>query len=187
MPTNGSLTTMTSSTSNIEAVARDICAKQLSRHTHRGADLAANVDRYWHCVAAELEAGLIDDAGDRVPGIGFQEITEGGRLNGVYFSVLIDEDSFGMGRDQVYEALQAENIQTRRYYYPPLHRQTVYSDLAPLYHGKLPNTDLVASMSLALPLYSHMTAAEVDLVCGAIVRLHEHRNEIRDGLTPNRK
>lgn len=49
--------------SNIEAVARDICAKQLSRH----GDTATNVDRYWHCVAAELEAGLIDDSGYPVP------------------------------------------------------------------------------------------------------------------------
>ncbi|NQU59294.1 MAG: hypothetical protein HQ513_18850 [Rhodospirillales bacterium] len=49
---------MSPSTNNIEAVARDICAKQLARHGWRDADLAANVDRYWHCVAAELEAGL---------------------------------------------------------------------------------------------------------------------------------
>ena len=62
---------MASSTSNIEVVARDICVKQLSRHTRPSADLAADVDLYWHCVAAELEAGLIDDTGDPVPGIGF--------------------------------------------------------------------------------------------------------------------
>jgi hypothetical protein len=62
---------MTSSTSNIEAVSRDICSKQFSGHTHSGANLAANVDRYWHCVAAELEAGLIDDVGNSVLGVGF--------------------------------------------------------------------------------------------------------------------
>ena len=50
--------------SNIEAVARDICAKQLSRPGGCGADLTTDVDLYWHCVAAELEAGLIDDAGN---------------------------------------------------------------------------------------------------------------------------
>ena len=55
---------MASSTNNLEAVARDICAKQLARHGGRDAEHAANVDRYWHCVAAELEAGLIDDAGN---------------------------------------------------------------------------------------------------------------------------
>lgn len=57
---------MTSSTSNIEAVARDICTKQLSHPGRSTTKLAADVDRYWHCVAAELEAGLIDDAGGRL-------------------------------------------------------------------------------------------------------------------------
>ena len=60
------LPTMTSSTGNIEAVARGICSQQLSRHGGCGANPATYVDRYWHCVAAELEAGLIDDA--RGPG-----------------------------------------------------------------------------------------------------------------------
>ena len=55
---------MTDSTSNIEAVARDICLKELSRFS--GAELAADVDRYWHCVAAELEVGQIDESGNRV-------------------------------------------------------------------------------------------------------------------------
>jgi hypothetical protein len=64
---------MTSSMSNIEAVARDICAKQLMRHGGCGAELAADVDRYWHCVAAELEAGLIDDTGIPVPKPGFDK------------------------------------------------------------------------------------------------------------------
>ncbi len=55
---------MTDSTSNIEAVARDICSKQLSRFG--GAELAADVDRYWHCVAAQLEVGQIDETGNQV-------------------------------------------------------------------------------------------------------------------------
>ena len=63
---------MDSSTSNIEAIARDICSRQLSRHGASDAALAADVDRYWHCVAAELQAGLIDDNGDPLPH-GFQE------------------------------------------------------------------------------------------------------------------
>ena len=58
---------MTSSTNNLAVVARDICSKRLSRHGGYGAELATNVDRYWHCVAAELEAGLIDDTGNLMP------------------------------------------------------------------------------------------------------------------------
>ena len=64
---------MTSSTNNIEAVARDICFKQLSRHGASGAELIFIVDRFWHCVPAELDAGLIDDNGDPLPERGLDE------------------------------------------------------------------------------------------------------------------
>jgi hypothetical protein len=64
---------MKSSASNIEAVARDICSKQLSHHAVNSVELAADVDRYWHCVAAELEAGMIDDVGDPIPSAGLEE------------------------------------------------------------------------------------------------------------------
>jgi hypothetical protein len=58
---------MTSSTDNIEPIARDICARQLARHGASGAELAADVDRFWHCVAAEMEAGRVDDHGNLIP------------------------------------------------------------------------------------------------------------------------
>ncbi len=56
---------MTGRRSNIEPVARAICERlyrdlaafDLNR-------LAADVDRHWHCVAAELEAELIDETGN---------------------------------------------------------------------------------------------------------------------------
>lgn len=53
-------------TENIEAVARNICAKKLSRTCHSDEQLAADVDRYWHCVAAQLESGQIDETGNEV-------------------------------------------------------------------------------------------------------------------------
>jgi hypothetical protein len=57
---------MSSPTSNIEAVARDICAKSLSRFGCTGAALANDVDRYWHSVAAQLESGEIDGSGHQL-------------------------------------------------------------------------------------------------------------------------
>jgi hypothetical protein len=38
----------------------------LSRHGASGAELVADVDRYWHCVAAELEVGRIDNTGNQM-------------------------------------------------------------------------------------------------------------------------
>ncbi len=46
--------------SNIEVVARDICSKQLSRLPISDDKRAADIDRYWHCTAAQLESGQIE-------------------------------------------------------------------------------------------------------------------------------
>ena len=52
--------------SNIEAVARALCERQLRAAGAWTGTLSDEVDRYWHCVAAEIEAGLIDEQGDRL-------------------------------------------------------------------------------------------------------------------------
>lgn len=57
---------MNSSMSNIEAVAREICLKTYSCQSDSIEELATNIDRFWHCVAAELESGQIDGAGNRL-------------------------------------------------------------------------------------------------------------------------
>lgn len=50
----------------VEVRARAICELDLMETTElRQAALAAAVDRYWHVIAAEIEAGLIDAAGVR--------------------------------------------------------------------------------------------------------------------------
>ena len=49
--------------SNLEIVAREICGRRLSAAGTPVHELPAAVDRYWHCVAAELEAGSIDETG----------------------------------------------------------------------------------------------------------------------------
>ena len=57
---------MSNCTSNIEAVARDICSTQMAGIGLRDAELDSAIYCYWHCVAAQLESGQIDEMGDRV-------------------------------------------------------------------------------------------------------------------------
>lgn len=59
---------MESWSDNIEAVARAVCAKMLARNDISEEKLAANVDMWWHLVAAELECGIIDATGEYVGG-----------------------------------------------------------------------------------------------------------------------
>lgn len=119
----------------------------------------------------------------KLPGIRFPEMTAGGEGNCVYFSILVEAEVFGLTADELHAALQFENIDTRRYYSPPLHRQKVNAALAKAYEGRLPNTEQVVSRNLTLPMYSHMSVGQVDAVCRALERLHSHREAVRPALT----
>jgi len=116
----------------------------------------------------------------KLPGIKFPKTTPGGVANGVYFTIIIDQDSFGLTRDQLYTALKSENVDTRRYYYPALHQQAVNSGLTAQYEGKLPVTDYMSANTLTLPMFSHMTDQEAHGVCDAVERLHENAETVRD-------
>lgn len=113
---------------------------------------------------------------DFLPGVEFQEVREGNRSAYKDFSITIDA-RFGLTRDELEIALTAENIETRKYYDPPVHRQLAYQSFAPS-EGELPNTDILASSILNLPIWSDMDPAVASGVCEAIERAHEFADEI---------
>jgi dTDP-4-amino-4,6-dideoxygalactose transaminase len=106
-----------------------------------------------------------------LPGLGFQQIQSGNRSSYKDFSLTIDPDAFGLSRDQLAGALAAENIDTRKYYDPPVHLQTAYRQFAPP-AARLPRTNLLAARSLSLPIWSHMEDAVALGICRAIQRIH---------------
>lgn len=116
-----------------------------------------------------------------LPGVGFQEAREGNRNSFKDFSITIDPDGFGMSRDDLAVALEAENIDTRKYYDPPVHRQTAYQRFA-TNEELLDNTELLASRSLSLPMWSHMDDETALSICRAIRRIHEFRAEVIEKL-----
>lgn len=64
---------MNTFSSNIEPIARAICEN--SAHALWNGEperLASHVERCWHCVAAELEAGLIDETGALLPDANYE-------------------------------------------------------------------------------------------------------------------
>lgn len=110
-----------------------------------------------------------------VPGVGFQHVPEGARSSYKDFAIRVG-DEFGLGRDELAECLRREGIASRPYFNPPLHRQTVYADVAN--PGDLPGTDELARTMLTLPLSAHLDDEVVDRVCDAIRRIHTHAEEI---------
>jgi dTDP-4-amino-4,6-dideoxygalactose transaminase len=116
---------------------------------------------------------------ERLPGITFQTIRPGNRCSYKDLSVLVDEGKFGLTRDQLAQALEAENIDTRKYHDPPVHTHQTYRHLRDRYDHCLPVTNWVAPRSLSLPVYSHMDKATVDGICTAIERIHVYADEVR--------
>jgi dTDP-4-amino-4,6-dideoxygalactose transaminase len=125
-------------------------------------------------------AALFHETLGRIPGIGFQEVRPGDRNSYREFSITIDPTAFGLGRDAIILALFAENIDSRRYYDPPVHRQTAYRNY--FNGGPLPHTDWLSSHSISLPMWTDMDP-EVSLrICEAFQRIHINAPRIRDTL-----
>lgn len=113
-----------------------------------------------------------------LPGVSFQQVQPGNRCSYKDLSVVFDAQQFGLTRDELAVALAAENIDTRKYYEPPVHRQTAY---AHYYEGQpLPSTEWLAQNSLSFPMWSQMEPAVVTGICEAIQRVYKNREAVRD-------
>ena len=105
-----------------------------------------------------------------VPGLCFQQIDDRNLSTCKDFSILIGSAGFGASRDWLFDALRRENIEVRRYFWPPVHRQQLYRKQ---WDGKpLPITDSISDGVISLPIYSSLTDDQVDRVCSAIEQLH---------------
>ena len=103
----------------------------------------------------------------RFPGCRVQELPENRSSTGNYFVLLI-EKSAKANRESVWTALKECGIQSKRYFYPPVHVHPALRGLPHRTVGELPNTWSAAQCSLALPLYSHMTDDDQDIVLRAL-------------------
>jgi dTDP-4-amino-4,6-dideoxygalactose transaminase len=112
-----------------------------------------------------------------LPGVEFQEVRNGNRSSYKDLSITFHPERFGLTRDALALALAAENIDTRKYYEPPVHRQTAYQHF---YTGQeLPNTEWLAQNSLSFPMWSNMEPQVVTQICEAVQRVYQNREDVR--------
>jgi len=88
----------------------------------------------------------------------------------LYLPVVINPAALGCDRDQVVALLARENLHVRKYYSPPCHHLSIYSDRR--CQPFLPATERVARNVVALPVYNDMTTAECDGIVEAFRRVH---------------
>ena len=106
-----------------------------------------------------------------IPGICLPALPAVGvRYNYAYMPIEVDEEAFGMSRDDLYQKLREYNVIVRRYFYP------IVPDF-PCYRHVFRDTDLsvarrVASRILILPLYSELLTDDVERICDMLQYLH---------------
>lgn len=81
------------------------------------------------------------------------------------YSILVDEREFGMSRDALLAALDAEDIEGRAFF-PPIHRQPLYDD-----GRSLPVAERLAGAGLSLPSAVSLSEADVARVVDTVARL----------------
>lgn len=106
----------------------------------------------------------------RLPGCEVQEYPDDRTTSGNYF-VLFVTDRARRSRDEVHQALKEAGIQTKRYFYPPVHEQTIFRQFPMRVSPSLEQTEAASRTALALPLYSHMTDEQMERVCEQVERL----------------
>ncbi len=99
-----------------------------------------------------------------VPGISFppdpaSDVT----YNYSYVPVLIDEQKFGMSRDEVYMKLKEYNVFARRYFYPLLNTFACYQAV-PI-SRPLKVAEKIAAQIITLPTYADLQEDDVFIIC----------------------
>ncbi|MEE8183684.1 MAG: DegT/DnrJ/EryC1/StrS family aminotransferase, partial [Acidobacteriota bacterium] len=109
----------------------------------------------------------------KIPGIRFPALREGVSSSWNYMVILVEDGKAPFSRDELFQYLKEQGIQTKRYFFPPVHLMDVYRRLLGDGVPRLPVTERVARNALALPLYSHMDDGTVLSVCRAVHSLAE--------------
>lgn len=110
-----------------------------------------------------------------VPGLSVQEVATSDESTWKDFTVRVDAGVYGLGAAELRTALTAEGVDTRRYFFPPVHLHTTYRDR---YGCRLPVTESVAGSVLSLPIWPALEPARLDRVVEILAAVHEHAEEI---------
>ena len=111
---------------------------------------------------------------DEIPGLRSQAIEEGDEVTYKAISIVI-EPEYGIERDLLVHAFRAEGIDTRCYFWPPVHQQRPYASLG---GPPLPVTTDLARRVVTLPIWPSMNDTDVDTIAEVLATLHHCAGEV---------
>ena len=82
-----------------------------------------------------------------------------------YFVIRIEQERFGISRDEVCNKLREYNVYARKYFYPLCSDYPCYRNLPSADPANLPVAKKVVDEVLCLPLYGELAIASVEKIC----------------------
>jgi len=119
-----------------------------------------------------------------LPGVRFQKTHSQDTNTYKDYSIHIAPEVLGMTRDELANALLNQNIETKKYFYPPLHQQSLYTTFHDPARNDLSQTEILADGILSLPIYESLPDETVIAVAETLKRIVDSR---RDGQAPTAK
>jgi dTDP-4-amino-4,6-dideoxygalactose transaminase len=104
---------------------------------------------------------------ESVPGISIIDYDQS-EANSHHYVVLEVSKTCNASRDRIVDALQAENILARKYFWPACHRMKPYRDLFPHAGLVLANTEALAERIVVLPAGSAVSTHDIELIARVI-------------------
>jgi len=110
-----------------------------------------------------------------VEGIRFMEDIPGVRHNYAYFPIFIDEEKYGMTRDELYFKMKEHNVLGRRYFYPLISEFSPYKGLESARPDNLPMATQMAESVICLPMYYGLKECDIENIVTIILDITSNK------------
>lgn len=101
-----------------------------------------------------------------VDGIRLMKHRKGLVPNYSYYPIYVDPDVFGKNREDLFEALKAEGVMTRRYFYPAANDLECFKAIYDV--RKTPIAHQTSMNILCLPMYADLALEDVEKICSIV-------------------
>ena len=105
-----------------------------------------------------------------VEGITFFDDMPGVKHNYSYFPIFVDEEKYGMTRDELYFKMKEHDVLGRRYFYPLISEFSTYRGLESAKPALLPNAHKMADTVICLPMHHTLGEEDIERILNLIIK-----------------
>ncbi len=102
-----------------------------------------------------------------IAGIRLNDVQDYVKTNYAYFPIVIEEEVFGVSRDDVFLALKKNNIYARKYFFPLTNDFDCFQ--GKFFADRTPVALQISQRILTLPIYVGLSALDVERICNIIL------------------